>query len=179
MSTVEAAAIARDLQQTFGYQKQLADRALSQITDEQFFAEQAAEVDPIAVTVKHVGGNLRSRWRDFLTTDGEKPDRNRDGEFELAPGDDREAILAIWEAGWQTLFETLAELESADWSSSVSIRTEPHTVSLAALRSLAHTSYHVGQIVQLCKRAAGPAWQTLSIPRGGSAGLQPWVRAPR
>jgi hypothetical protein len=168
----DSAALAHDLLQTFRSQKSCAEGALAQVPDEVFLAPRAGELDPIGVTVKHVGGNLRSRWRDFLTTDGEKDDRNRDGEFELG-GDDRAAIMALWEAGWSILFDTLAELETADWSSTVTIRGEPHSVSLAALRSLAHTSYHVGQIVQLAKRSAGADWRTLSIPRGDSGDFQP------
>lgn len=168
----DSAALARDLLQTFRSQKSFADGALAQVTDEVFCGPRAGELDPIGVTVKHVGGNLRSRWREFLTTDGEKDDRNRDGEFELE-GDDRAAIMALWEAGWTILFDTLAELETADWSTTVTIRGQPHSVALAALRSLAHTSYHVGQIVHVAKRAAGAEWQTLSIPRGGSPSFQP------
>lgn len=168
----DSAALARDLLQAFRSQKSFADGALAQVTDEVFLKPRVGELDPIGVTVKHVGGNLRSRWRDFLTTDGEKDDRNRDGEFELG-GDDRAAIMALWEAGWTILFDTLAELETADWSTTVTIRGESHSVSLAALRSLAHTSYHVGQIVQLAKRSAGSEWHTLSIPRAGSSASKP------
>jgi hypothetical protein len=164
----DPAALTADLRHVFEGQKTLADRALAQVDDASFFAAQPGEVDPLAVTVKHVGGNLRSRWRDFLTSDGEKPDRHRDGEFELNRDDDRGALMALWESGWSELFGTLDALRPEDWSATVTIRGEPHTVSLAALRSLAHTSYHVGQIVQLSKRALGESWQTLSIPRGGS-----------
>ena len=168
----DSAALARDLLRTFRSQKSLADKALAQVSDGTFSAPREAETDPIGVTVKHVGGNLRSRWRDFLTTDGEKDDRNRDGEFELG-SDDRAALMALWESGWETLFDALAELETADWSATVTIRGEPHTVALAALRSLAPTSYHVGQIVHVAKHAAGADWKTLSIPRGGSAQFRP------
>ena len=169
----DSAALARDLLQTFRSQKSFADGALAQIPDEVFLAPREGELDPLGVTVKHVGGNLHSRWRDFLTTDGEKPDRNRDGEFEFTEGEDRAAVMATWESGWSTLFDTLAELETADWSTTVTIRGQPHSVSLAALRSLAHTSYHVGQIVHLAKRAAGASWHTLSIPRSDSSDSRP------
>jgi hypothetical protein len=157
-----------DFRHVFRDQKQLADQALAQVDDASFLTPLEGESDPLGVTVKHVGGNLRSRWRDFLTTDGEKPDRHRDREFELGPGDDRAALMALWEAGWGELFGALEELRADDWSAVVTIRGEPHTVLQATLRSLAHTSYHVGQIVKLARRAAGPAWQTLSIQRGGS-----------
>ena len=167
-SSAEPAALTAALRHTFRNQKQLAEKALAQVTDEQFLARQEAAIDPVAVTVKHVGGNLRSRWSEFLTTDGEKPDRNRDGEFALAEGEDRAAIMALWEAGWSELFGTLDALQPVDWSAQVTIRGEAHTVSEAALRSLAHTSYHVGQIVLLAKRAAGKRWGTLSIPRARS-----------
>ena len=166
--TLDAALLTGDIRHVFESQKALADRALAQVDDASFFARQPGEVDPLAVTVKHVGGNLRSRWRDFLTTDGEKPDRRRDSEFELGRDDDRATLMALWEAGWSELFETFDALRPEDWAKRITIRGEPHTVSQAALRSLAHTSYHVGQIVQLSKRAVGECWQTLSIPRGGS-----------
>ena len=164
----DPAALWEDLRHVFQSQKDLADRALAQVDDASFLTPLEGQIDPLGVTVKHVGGNLRSRWRDFLTTDGEKPDRHRDREFELAPDEDRAAVMAIWEAGWRELFGTLETLTAEDGSALVTIRGEPHTVTQAALRSLAHTSYHVGQIVQLARRAAGEAWQTLSIPRGGS-----------
>ena len=164
----DLAALTGDLRHAFEGQKALADRALAQVDDASFFARQEGEVDPLAVTVKHVGGNLRSRWRDFLTTDGEKPDRRRDSEFELGRDDDRASLMVLWENGWSELLGSLDALRPEDWSTPVTIRGEPHTVSQAILRGLAHTSYHVGQIVQLSKRAAGESWQTLSIPRGES-----------
>jgi hypothetical protein len=162
------AALGQALVHTFRYHKELAERALAQVDDERFLEPLEGEIDPLAVKVKHVGGNLRSRWRDFLESDGEKPDRRRDGEFELAPGEGRSAIMDLWERGWGELFGALESLRPADWSRRVAIRGELHTVPEAALRSLAHTSYHVGQIVQLARRAAGPAWKTLSIARGSS-----------
>jgi len=170
MSTTafDPSALARDLLHCFRNQKDLADRALAQLSDAAFLAPGAGAVDPIAITVKHVGGNLRSRWRDFLTTDGEKPDRHRDTEFELAAGESRADVTALWEAGWAEVLGTLEGLAPADWTATVTIRGEPHSVAQAALRSLAHTSYHVGQIVQSAKAAAGDAWHTLSIPRHGS-----------
>jgi hypothetical protein len=131
-------------------------------------AKAAGEDNSIAVIVWHIGGNLRSRFTDFLTTDGEKPWRNRDKEFE-ARVVTREELLAKWESGWQALFGALASLTDADLDRKVTIRGRPLAVSDALLRSLAHTSYHVGQIVYIAKSLKGTAWQTLSIPKGASA----------
>jgi len=148
--------------------RQLAERALAQIDDEAFGAVDAGTGDAIATYVKHVGGNLRSRWTDFLTSDGEKPDRHRDNEFVLTPDDTRSALMERWAAGWDALFGAFEHLVADDLGRIVTIRREPHTVLRAAQRSLAHVAYHTGQIVLLAKRAAGSNWKTLSIPRGGS-----------
>lgn len=166
--SLDPGALRDDLRHAFANQKGLADRALAQVDDGAFLAPLSGEVDPLAVVVKHVGGNLRSRWREFLTTDGEKPDRHRDLEFVLEPGEDRAAVMARWESGWSELFGALDSLEQGDWATPITIRGEEHSVAQAALRSLAHTSYHVGQIVRLARRAAGGNWMTLSIARGGS-----------
>ncbi len=115
-----------------------------------------------------MAGNMRSRWTDFLATDGEKPDRNRDSEFELEPGDTREALLLRWETGWRCLFEALAPLSSDDLARTVRIRGEPHSVLKAINRQLTHYAYHAGQIVLLARHFAGGKWQSLSIPRGRS-----------
>jgi hypothetical protein len=144
----------------------LAERALAQVDDEAFVAELGAGDNSIAVLVKHVGGNLRSRWTEFRTTDGEKPDRQRDGEFEAA--ESRVEIEAIWERGWSALEEALGSLTSGDLTRTVHIRTQSLTATRALLRSLAHTAGHVYQIVQLAKHWNGHQWQTLSIPRGES-----------
>jgi hypothetical protein len=169
---VETDALARhlleDLAASFRKQRELAERALGQVDDDAFFRALDAEANSLAVLVQHVGGNLRSRFRDFLSSDGEKPDRDRDGEFELAAGATRAAIAARWEAGWTALFDALAELAPEDLLRRVTIRGEPHTVVQALDRALAHVAQHVGQIVLLAKHWAGPAWRTLSIPRGGS-----------
>jgi hypothetical protein len=117
--------------------------------------------------MKHVAGNLRSRWTDFLTTDGEKPDRNRDDEF-IDTFASRAELLECWDSGWKRLFDTLNSLQPDDLAKTVHIRGEPHTVLLAAQRSLGHTCYHIGQIVQLARVLAGDNWNTLTIPRGGS-----------
>lgn len=159
--------------------KRAAEKAMAQVDDEAFFARLDPESNSVAVLVKHVGGNLQSRWSSFLTADGEKPDRRRDTEFELAPSDSRESLLGAWETGWKTLFETLAALGPDDILREVPIRGEPHTVVRAIHRSLAHVAHHVGQIVLLCKHAAGAAWATLSIPRGQSEQFRPRRPGPK
>ncbi|HRC86028.1 MAG TPA: DUF1572 family protein [Thermoanaerobaculia bacterium] len=146
----------------------LAERALVQVSDAEFFASLETETNSLAVQVKHLGGNLRSRWRDFLTTDGEKADRDRDSEFIITPEDARASLMALWAAGWGELAGTLEALRPEDLSATVVIRSEPHAAVQAILRQLAHTAYHVGQIVQLARHWRGDSWQTLSVPRGGS-----------
>ena len=147
--------------------KSLGEAAIAQV-NEADLAKVAGEDNSIAVIVWHIGGNLRSRFTDFLTADGEKPWRNRDEEFE-ARVVTREELLAKWESGWQALFGALASLTDADLDRNVTIRGRPLAVSDALLRSLAHTSYHVGQIVYLAKEGAGGGWTSLSIPKGQSA----------
>ena len=120
------------------------------------------------MTMKHMAGNMRSRWTDFLTTDGEKPDRNRDSEFELEPQDTREHIIATWEDGWSQVFDTVRALGPEDLMKTVTVRGEAHTVLEAIQRQLTHYAAHVGQIVLLSKHYAGANWKTLSIPRGKS-----------
>ncbi len=148
--------------------KLLADRAIAQVSDEQLFVTLDRESNSLAITMKHVAGNLRSRWTEFLTTDGEKPDRDRDTEFETGTLTTREAVVRYWETGWQALFASLSALKPADIEKRVTIRGEPHTVTQAANRSLAHTAYHVGQIVFLAKHLRSEQWKTLTIPRKGS-----------
>ena len=145
-----------------------ADKAVRQIDDEQFFAMLDPEANSIALIMKHMAGNMRSRWTEFLTSDGEKPDRNRDREFELHAGDDKAGVLARWEEGWSRVFEALASLGPHDLAKTVTIRGERHSVLEAINRQLTHYAGHVGQIVLLAKHYAGPAWQSLSIPRGKS-----------
>jgi hypothetical protein len=142
-----------------------ADKAIAQVDDVQFFALLDPDANSIALIVKHVAGNMRSRWTDFLTTDGEKPDRHRDSEFEREGGDTRDAIIARWNAGWDLLFNTITSLAPGDLGRTVTIRGEPHTVVQAINRQLSHYSAHVGQIVLLAKHYAGPQWKTLSIPK--------------
>lgn len=154
----------------FRRHKDYADRAIAQLTDAQLRESPHAELNSIAVIVKHMAGNMRSRFTDFLTSDGEKPWRDRDGEF-VDDFADRAAMLECWERGWRCLFEALLPLTTADLARTVTIRGEPHTVALAVARSLAHLSYHTGQIVLLARMMSlrdGTAWRTLTIPRGGS-----------
>lgn len=148
--------------------KESADRAAAQVDDEGFFRLIDDESNSIALIFKHLSGNLRSRWTDFLTTDGDKPDRRRDSEFVVEEGDTRSALAERWEAGWQTLFDTLASLRPEDLLATVRIRGQGHTVVEAVNRQLAHYGEHVGQIVLLAKHVAGRRWQTLSIARGQS-----------
>jgi hypothetical protein len=147
--------------------KKLADRAAEQATDEEFFRAIDPESNSIALIMKHMAGNMRSRWTDFLTSDGEKPDRRRDSEF-LVESEDRRAIEELWEAGWRTLFDTLASLAGEDPMREVAIRGEPHTVVEAINRQLSHYGQHTGQIVFLAKHLKSSDWKTLSIARGQS-----------
>ncbi len=147
----------------------LADGAMAQISDERFFAAPAAGDNSVAVLVKHVGGNLVSRWTDFLTSDGKKPGRDRDTEFRITADDTRENLRALWQQGWAALFVALAPLGDSDLARVVRIRGEPLTVLQAVNRQLTHYAYHVGQIVYVAKHHRGAQWRTLSIPLGGSA----------
>jgi uncharacterized damage-inducible protein DinB len=151
----------------FQYYKRLAERALEQAPDEALFAALDAESNSIAVIVKHMSGNMRSRWTDFLTSDGEKPDRNRDTEFETPPTTRRE-LLEKWEEGWRYVFAALEPLGESDASRTVTIRSEPHSVMQAINRQMAHYSYHIGQIVFLAKHFSAANWQAITVPRGKS-----------
>ncbi len=148
--------------------KQLGDRAMAQVPDEHLSAVLDPEMNSIALIVKHMSGNMRSRWTNFLTTDGEKADRNRDTEFEAAP-QGREAVTALWEQGWGYVFRALEPLNDDDLTRKVTIRGEPHSVMQAINRQIAHYSYHVGQIVFLAKHFQSEQWKSLSVPRKGSA----------
>jgi len=151
----------------------LAMKALSQADDAAFFRALDADANSPALLVKHLGGNLRSRWTDVFTTDGEKPDRHRDREFEVEPGDTRASLMARWDEGWAALRTTLASAGADDLGRIVTVRGEPHTLARALTRSLAHTSGHVHQLVMLCRHWQGPAWRTPSIPRGQSGQYRP------
>ncbi|HVT96240.1 MAG TPA: DUF1572 domain-containing protein [Acidobacteriaceae bacterium] len=152
----------------FAYYKKLAERAMDQVSDEQLFAAIDDDANSIAIIVKHMAGNMRSRWTDFLTTDGEKADRNRDSEFEDPPTS-RADLLAMWERGWTCLFSALQPLNDADLVRTVTIRGEKHSVMQAINRQIAHYPHHIGQIVLLAKHFCCGNWQTLSVPRKGSA----------
>lgn len=150
------------------FYKRLGERAIEQAPDDALFAALDAESNSIAIIVKHITGNMRSRWTDFLTTDGEKPDRNRDSEFE-APPKTRADLMAIWESNWKIVFDALAGLAEADMARTVYIRTEAHSVMQAIHRAIAHYAYHVGQIVYLAKHFSGSKWTALTVPRRKSA----------
>ena len=150
------------------YYKLLGERAIEQVPDAALTVTLDSDSNCIALIVKHMAGNMRSRWSDFLTTDGEKPDRNRDTEFEAPPAT-RVDVLALWEAGWNYVFEALAPLTDADLTRTITIRNEPHSVMQAINRQVAHYSYHVGQIVFLAKHFADDRWTSLTVPRRKSA----------
>ena len=158
----------KDSVSLFRFYKRLGDGALGQASDEALFSQIDPEANSIAIIVKHLEGNMRSRWRDFLTTDGEKPDRNRDSEFE-APPKTRSELIALWDSGWELVFRELDRVTDTDLARTIYIRGEAHSVMQAIHRQLTHYSYHVGQIVFLAKHFAGPGWKALTIPRGQSS----------
>lgn len=160
----------------FRYYKKLAERAMEQVSDDQLFATLDGEMNSIAVIVKHMCGNMQSRWTDFLTTDGEKPGRDRDAEFSDPPAT-REALLGLWEDGWQRVLGTLESLSDADLGRTITIRGEAHSVMQAINRQVAHYSYHCGQIVFLAKHFAHERWQCLSVPLGKSSDFNQRVQA--
>jgi uncharacterized damage-inducible protein DinB len=152
----------------FRSQKDLADKAIAQLSDTELMWQPDSESNNVAINMKHLAGNMISRWTDFLTTDGEKPDRNRDGEFEIAK-DDIHSLQSYWERGYSVFFGTLESLTEDDLLKTVTIRNEHHTVIQAIQRQVSHYGYHVGQIVALAKHLNGENWKTLTIPRGKSA----------
>jgi hypothetical protein len=152
----------------FHYQKKMAEGAVEQVTDEQLFATLDEEMNSIAIIVKHMTGNMRSRWTNFLTSDGEKPDRDRDTEF-VDPPATRADLMRTWNDGWEKVFEALTPLSDADLSRTVTIRGEPHSVMQAINRQIAHYAYHCGQIVFLAKHFKASEWKSLSVPRNKSA----------
>lgn len=154
----------------FHYYKKLGERAMAQAPDEALFIVLDPESNSIATIVKHLAGNMRSRWTDFLTTDGEKPGRNRDTEFE-SPPTTRAEMMSMWETGWNYLFTALAPLTEEDLTCTVTIRGEPHSVMQSINRQLAHYPYHVGQIVYLARHFASGHWTSLTVPRGQSAAV--------
>ena len=150
------------------FNKQLAERAIDQIPEDKLFVAIDDEANSIAIIVKHMVGNMRSRWTDFLTTDGEKPDRNRDSEF-VAPLKTRAALMESWQQGWAYVFQAIEPLSDADLGRTITIRGEAHSVMQAINRGVGHYAYHIGQIVLLAKHFSGSQWQSLSVPKNKSA----------
>ena len=159
--------------------KRLGEGAMAQLKDDEFFIALDAEGNSIAVLVKHLAGNMRSRFVDFLSSDGEKPDRHRDQEFEVGPGTTRQEVMRWWEAGWGHVFAALESLKPEDVMRTVTIRGEPHTVLQAINRQVTHYAYHVGQIVFLAKHLRSEDWKTLSVPRGKSEQFNAQMAAKR
>ena len=149
--------------------KKLAEKAFDQLNDDEFFKTLDQEGNSIAVIMKHIAGNSLSRWTDFLTSDGEKANRNRDMEFVIESGTDKKQVLEYWERGWECLFSTLESLRPEDFERKVMIRSQEHTIIQAINRQLTHYAYHIGQIVFLAKHFRATDWQSLSIPRNKSA----------
>jgi hypothetical protein len=152
----------------FETMKRQAERAIAQVSDTGFFRTLDNDANSIGIIVKHLTGNMRSRWTDFLTADGEKPDRHRDSEFELYQDDKREQLMKSWETNWQLVLNTVRSLAVEDLTKSVRIRTEELSVVAAINRQLTHYSAHIGQIILLARHFAGDEWQTLSVARGKS-----------
>src|SRR5262249_8084792 len=158
-----------EVRRSFRGYKRLADGALAQLSDEEFFRAPDPESNSAALVLKHISGNMRSRWKDLLTTDGEKADRDRDQEFVITPQDTREDLMRRWEEGFKIVFDNLGSLTAEDFTRTVTIRGEPHTILQAMSRSLMHTAYHIGQILYVGKLLRGAQWNILSIPKGKSA----------
>jgi hypothetical protein len=168
MSGEVGAAYLDEVRRQFRGYKRMGEAAIAQVKDDELFVALDPEANSIAVIVKHLAGNMRSRFTDFLTTDGEKPDRHRDQEFEMDSGATRADVMRRWEEGWARVFSTIEALTPDDLLRTVTIRDEPHTVMQAVGRQLAHYAYHVGQIVFLAKHFRSQEWKSLSIPRGKS-----------
>ena len=160
----------------FHFYKKLAEDAIEQVTDDQLFVRLDEEMNSIGIIMKHMAGNMRSRWTDFLTTDGEKPNRNRDTEF-VEPPDSRAGLMRVWNEGWQRVFEALEPLSDSNLERKVVIRGEPHSVMQAINRQIAHYAYHCGQIVFLAKHFRASEWKSLSVPRNKSAEFNRKVQA--
>ena len=157
-----------EVRRQFRGHKRMAETAMAQLKDEDFFVILDPESNSIAILVKHLAGNMRSRFTDFLTTDGEKPDRFRDREFEITPATTRADVMKWWEEGWSIVFGTIDSLKPEDVMRTVTIRNEPHTVLQAINRQIAHYAQHIGQIVFLAKHLRSSDWKTLTIPRAKS-----------
>ncbi len=168
MTTDLAAHYLDEVQRQFRGHKRMAEGAMAQLNDEDFFVTIGPEANSVAILVKHLAGNMRSRFTDFLTTDGEKPDRFRDREFERGSGTTRGEVMKWWEEGWNCVFAAIESLKPEDVMRTVTVRGQPHTVMQAINRQIAHYAQHTGQIVFLAKHLCGAEWKTLSIPRGKS-----------
>lgn len=157
--------------------KKLAEKAIAQLKEEEFFVTLDEEANSVAVVMKHMVGNMLSRWTDFLTSDGEKPDRKRDMEFVIEPSTPKDDVMAYWERGWQCVFDALDPLRPEDCEKTVAIRGEEHTIVQAINRQLMHYAYHIGQIVFLAKHFRSAEWNSLSIPRNRSAEFNAYLTA--
>ena len=157
--------------------KKLAEKAIAQLEDEEFFVTLDEEANSVAVVMKHMAGNMLSRWTDFLTSDGEKPNRNRDMEFVIESSTTKDDVLAYWERGWQCVFDALDPLRPEDCEKTVLIRGEKHTIVQAINRQLMHYAYHIGQIVFLAKHFRSAEWNSLSIPRNRSSQFNAFLKA--
>ena len=166
-----------DTRASFRAYKKLAEKALAQLRDEEYFVTLDEESNSIAVIMKHMAGNMLSRWTDFLISDGEKPDRNRDMEFVIEPQTSKAELLAYWEKGWACLVNALAQIHKEDFNKQVMIRGEAHSIVQAINRQMTHYAYHIGQIVFLAKHFRSSSWQSLSIPRNRSAGFNEYLKA--
>ena len=166
-----------DALSSFRAYKKLAEKALAQLTDEEYFVTLDEESNSVAVIMKHIAGNMLSRWTDFLTADGEKPDRHRDMEFVIEPQTTKDDLLAYWERGWACLFNALEPLTAGDFDHKVLIRGEEHTIVQAINRQLTHYAYHIGQIAFLAKHFRSSEWKSLSIPRNRSDEFNAYLAA--
>jgi hypothetical protein len=155
--------------------KKLAEKAIAQLKDEEFFITLDEEGNSVAIVMKHMAGNMLSRWTDFLTSDGEKPNRNRDMEFVIEPHTSKDDVLAYWERGWKSVFDALEPLRPEDLEKKITIRGEEHTIVQAINRQLTHYAYHIGQIVFLAKHFRSTEWKSLSVPRNRSADFNAYL----
>lgn len=158
-----------DALSSFRAYRKLAEKAIDQLSDDELFVTLDEEGNSVAVVMKHMAGNMISRWTDFLNSDGEKPDRNRDTEFVIEPQTTKADVMAFWQRGWQCVFDAIEPLQPGDFEKKVSIRGEPHSIVQAINRQLTHYAYHIGQIVFLAKHFRSTEWKSLSIPRNRSA----------
>lgn len=174
---LETADYLKDVRRQFGMYRGLAEKAMVRLNDKQFFEVVGEDANSVAHIVKHMAGNLRSRWTDFLNTDGEKPDRHRDQEFEITPEDSRRLLMERWEDGWSRLDAALDISEGVDLGTHIRIRSEPHTILQAINRQLTHNACHVGQIILLARYFTGSNWVSLSVARGQSDQFNESMRA--